>query len=60
VFAVCAGDNGPVYGARQLQPDAVDVRFADVRVEDAGTLSKQAAISCCIRGCSLTWPSSAA
>ena len=34
VFAVCAGDDGPVHGARQPRPDAVDVGFADVRVED--------------------------
>ena len=34
MFAVRAGDDGPVYGARQPQPDAVDVGFADVRVED--------------------------
>jgi hypothetical protein len=34
VFAVCAGDNRQVYSARQPQPNAVDVGFADVQVKD--------------------------
>jgi hypothetical protein len=34
MFIVRLGDNGQVHGARQLRPDAVDVGFADVRVED--------------------------
>jgi hypothetical protein len=34
VFAVSARDNRQVYSARQLQPDVVDVGFADVRVKD--------------------------
>jgi hypothetical protein len=34
MFTVRAGDDGLVYGARQLQPNAVDVGFANVQVED--------------------------
>jgi hypothetical protein len=34
VFAAGARDDGQVHGVRQLRPDAVDVGFADVRVED--------------------------
>ena len=34
MFAVRAGDDRPVYSARQPQPNAVDVRLADVQVED--------------------------
>jgi hypothetical protein len=34
VFAVSARDNRQVYSARQPQPNAVDVRFADVQVKD--------------------------
>jgi hypothetical protein len=34
VFAVSVRDNRQVYGARQLQPNTVDVRFADIQVKD--------------------------
>ena len=34
MFTVRAGDNRLVYSAQQLQPNAVDVGFADVQVKD--------------------------
>jgi hypothetical protein len=34
MFTICVRDNRPVYSARQPQPNAVDIRFADVRFED--------------------------
>ena len=34
MFTVSAEDNRLVYSARQLQPNAVDAGFADVRVKD--------------------------
>jgi hypothetical protein len=34
MFAVSARDNRQVYSARQLQPNTVDIGFADVQVKD--------------------------
>jgi hypothetical protein len=34
MFTVSAEDNRLVYSARQLQPKAVDVRFADIQIKD--------------------------